>query len=121
MSILRQSGCSGEDVLFHSFAAGPEEAREMLDFGAMLSFSGIATFKNAKAVQAAFELTPDDRFLIETDCPYLSPEPVRKIKTNEPSHVQHVAACLARLRNCDITQIEHLAEQNTTRFFGLPE
>ena len=121
MSILRQSGCAGDDVLFHSFAAGPAEAEQILAFGASISFSGIATFKNAAAVQAAVLLTPDDRFLIETDCPYLSPEPVRKIKTNEPSHVQHVAACLARLRHCDITQIEQLAEQNTTRFFRLPE
>jgi TatD DNase family protein len=121
MAILRQSGCAGDDVLFHSFAAGPAEAEQMLAFGASISFSGIATFKNAAAVQEAVLLTPDDRFLIETDCPYLSPEPVRKIKTNEPSHVQHVAAFLSKLRNCDPSHLEQQAEQNTTRFFRLPE
>ncbi len=120
LAILRDSGLAGADVLFHSCTEPPENVRAILDFGATVSYSGIVTFANAADVRAGAALVPPDRLLIETDAPYLSPEPVRKMKTNEPANVAHVATFLASERK---TSPEALAEQTTANavcFFGLP-
>jgi len=85
----------------------------------MVSFSGIVTFKNAGALREAAAMVPDDRLLIETDAPYLSPEPVRKMKTNEPANVAHVAACLAAVRGSDVETVAELTTANALRFFGI--
>ncbi len=116
MSILAESGVEGSRVVFHSFTAGPAEAQKALDLGAMLSFSGIATFRNADDIRAAAAMTPDDRILIETDSPYLSPEPLRKMKVNEPANVVHVARRLAESRRVDP---ETFAAQTTANATGL--
>jgi TatD DNase family protein len=121
MAILAASGLDGRRVLFHSFAAGPEEVRAVLAFGAMVSFSGIVTFANAAQTQAAAGAVPDDRLLIETDAPYLSPEPVRKLRPNTPAHVAHVAAFLASLRNVSVEALAEATTANALRFFALPE
>ena len=119
LSVISESGIAGEQILFHSFTGGPAEARRVLDIGAFISYSGIATFKNADAIRAGAALAGDDRIIIETDAPYLSPEPVRKMKINEPANVVHVAECLAIVRR---TTPKTLAEQTTAnaiRFFAL--
>ncbi|MBN1942590.1 MAG: TatD family hydrolase [Phycisphaerae bacterium] len=118
MILLAESGVDGGRVVFHSFTGGPDEAGRVLNFGATLSFSGIATFKNAADIHRAVLLTPDDRILVETDCPYLSPEPVRNMKINEPANVVHVARRLAELRGCDF---ETFARQTTQNALGLFE
>ena len=121
MSILAESGLAGPQAVFHSFTGDAAGARAALDLGAMISFSGIVTFKKAGDVQSAASIVPDDRIMIETDAPYLAPEPVRKIKTNEPANVAHVAHFLAKLRK---TSPEKLAEQTTANakaFFVLGE
>ncbi len=84
-------------VVFHCFTGGADEARQCLDRGAFLSFSGIVTFKSATDVQAAASLCPTDRLLVETDSPYLAPVPNRG-KVNRPAWVPLVGACLANLR-----------------------
>src|SRR5690606_24501866 len=66
-----------ERTVFHCFTGGPEEARRCLDLGAMLSFSGIITFKTAHDLRAAAAICPLDRILVETDAPYLAPAPHR--------------------------------------------
>ena len=131
MSILSESGVEGSRVIFHSFTGGPIEAREVLDFGATLSFSGIATFKRTDdirgaavlapddRIRAAAVLAPDDRILIETDSPYLSPEPVRKMKINEPANVAHVARSLAELRRVDPETFAAQTTANAIRVFHL--
>jgi len=119
MAIVRDSGVDTSALVFHSFTGGPEEVRRALDIGAAVSFSGIVTFKKADDLRRGAELVPDDRILIETDAPYLSPEPVRKIKVNQPAYVAHIAARLGALRN---TSVERFAEQTTAnamRIFGL--
>ncbi len=119
LAVISESGISGGRILFHSFTGGPDETRRVLDIGAYVSYSGIATFKNADAIRAGAALAGDDRILIETDAPYLSPEPVRKMQINEPANVAHVAECLAAVRS---TTLKTLAEQTTAnaiRFFGL--
>ena len=119
MSILSESGVEGSRVIFHSFTGGPAEAREVLDFGATLSFSGIATFSKSDPIRAAAVLAPDDRILIETDSPYLSPEPVRKMKINEPANVVHVARSLAELRRVDPETFAAQTTANAVRIFQL--
>lgn len=119
MSILAESGINGKSVLFHSFTGGPEQADRVLEIGASISYSGIATFKKADDIRQAAAITPDERIMIETDAPFLSPEPVRKMKTNEPANVVHVAKRLAKVRSTPIEQFARQTTENAVRFFGL--
>ena len=117
--ILAESGADATRVVFQSFTGGADETRRVLDLGATISFSGIATFKKSDDIRESVALVPDDRILIETDAPFLTPEPVRKMRTNEPANVAHVAERLAAVRG---TTGERFAERTTTnaqRFFGL--
>jgi len=119
MSIVRESGVDPSALVFHSFTGGRNEVRRLLDIGAVTSYSGIVTFKNADDIRRGAQLVPDDRILVETDAPYLTPEPVRRFKVNQPAFVVHVAAYLAAVRG---VQTEQFAEQTTTnavRIFGL--
>ena len=118
MAIIRESGVDGLAMVFHSFTGGAGEVREILDIGAMVSFSGIATFKSADDIRAGALITPDDRILVETDSPYLSPVPVRNARVNQPAHVAHVATCLAALRGVDVEQFAAQTTANAKRFFG---
>lgn len=119
LDILKASGVDGGRALFHSFTEGPDRARRALEFGAMISFSGIVTFKPAEALRQTAAMVPIERMLIETDAPYLSPEPVRKMKTNEPANVAYVAGFLAALRGMALEQFAQLTTASATRFFGL--
>lgn len=117
MDLLSEGGVDGSRVVFHSFTGGPTEAKRTLDFGATLSFSGIATFRNAGEIRESALLAPVDRILVETDCPYLSPEPVRKMAVNEPVNVVHVARRLAELRGCVFKTFAEQTTQNALRLF----
>ena len=119
MAILRESAIEPQMVLFHSFAQGQADATTALDYGAMLSFSGMATFKNASDILAAARMTPSERIMVETDSPYLSPVPVRHIKPNVPAHVYHVAVHLAAARGETFSQFAAATTKNATAFFGL--
>ena len=77
------------------------------------------TFRTAESLRQAAATVPDDRLLIETDAPYLAPEPVRKMHTNEPANVAHVAACLAAVRNVTPEHLADLTTANAQRFFGV--
>jgi TatD DNase family protein len=105
--------------VFHCFTGGPDDARKVLDFGAWISFTGVVTFRNAPEVAEAATLVPADRIMVETDAPYLSPEPVRKVRPNEPKHVVHVARFLAKIRGVDADEFEQQLDANAERFFGL--
>ena len=91
----------------------------MLDFGAWISFTGVVTFKNAREVAEAAKIVPADRIMVETDAPYLSPEPVRKMHPNEPRNVVHIARFLAALRGVDATEFEAQLDRNAERCFGV--
>ena len=101
--------------LIHCFTATEELANEVLKLGFFISISGIITFKNAKTLRDIVKKIPLERLLVETDAPYLSPEPMRG-KRNEPSHVIHTANYLANMLN--ITP-EKLYEETTKNFFNL--
>jgi TatD DNase family protein len=91
----------------------------VLDFGAWISFTGVVTFKNARDVAEAAKLVPADRIMVETDAPYLPPEPVRKLWPNEPQHVAHIGRFLAALRGVDAAALEAQLDANAERFFGI--
>lgn len=89
-----------------------------LDNGFYLSFAGSVTYKNAVIIQDALKIAPKDRILIETDCPYLSPEPMRG-KTNEPANLIYTADFLAYLIGVEMHELSHILEENFRRLFGV--
>ena len=105
-------------AVFHCFTGSPGEARQILDAGYLLGFTGAITFKKNDALREAVSLTPVDRLLVETDAPYLTPEPHRSQKTNEPAMVSYVAATVARVKELSLEEVDRLTTGNATRFFG---
>lgn len=120
MAIIQSSGAPATRIVFHSFTENGAAIRRALDLGATISFSGIVTFARSADLRAAARLVPLDRLLIETDAPFLSPEPVRKIRDNEPAHVQHIAAHLDQLFNLPPNTIARQTTLNAIKFFRLP-
>ena len=105
-------------TVFHCFTGGPDEARRALDVGALLSFSGIVTFKGAPEVQAAAALCPLDRMLVETDSPYLAPVPHRG-KANRPAWVAQVGQHIADLRDVAVAEVAAVTTANARSVFAL--
>lgn len=103
--------------VMHCFSSGAELARRALDIGFYVSFSGILTFNRSDELRAIAETIPDGRVLVETDAPYLTPEPVRKIKRNEPAHVVHTLSCLARIKGHSEQDMADITSANTRRLF----
>ena len=116
LAILRQFPLVRAD--FHCFTGTPAEARNILDAGYLIGFTGAVTFKRNDELRAACALVPPDRLLVETDAPYLSPEPVRNQKTNEPAFVMHVARVVARVKEMTIEAIDETTTANARLFFG---
>jgi TatD DNase family protein len=108
-----------ERAVFHCFTGGPDEADAALERGAVLSFSGIVTFKNADDLRAAVERTPVDRLMVETDSPYLAPEP-RRGKQNEPANLPLVGEKVAQVLGLDTLTVAEAAWTTAHRIYGLP-
>ncbi len=104
--------------VMHSFASGAETAQACLAMGLVISFAGMLTYKNAPDLRAVAATIPADRIMVETDCPYLSPVPMRG-KRNEPAHVVHTAQCLADTRGVSLETIAEQTTANARRLFGL--
>lgn len=119
LAIIGASGLPGERFVFHCFTEAPGECRKVLDAGCMISFTGIVTYKNAAGVRGSALLVPDDRIMVETDAPYLSPEPHRKVRPNEPKFVVDTARYLADLRGTTLEAFDALTTANAERFFKL--
>ena len=115
LRILDEEGAQTVGGVMHCFTETWDVARQALDLGFYISFSGIVTFKNALAIKETAEKTPLDRILVETDSPYLAPVPYRG-KTNEPAYVRHVAEEIARLRKLSL---EEVSDATTANFFNL--
>jgi TatD DNase family protein len=115
--ILDREGTPRRTV-FHCFTGGPDEAAGALTRGALLSISGIVTFKSATDVRAAVASTPIERLLVETDSPYLAPVPHRG-KPNRPAWVPLVGAALATLKGCTVAEVEAVTWTNTCSFYRL--
>jgi len=106
-------------VVFHCFSGTQGEAREILDRGYHVSLTGVVTFRNAGLLRQVARSIPDDRLMLETDAPYLSPEPVRKVRPNEPALLVHTAACVAKERGMTLEELAAMTTANARRFFGL--
>jgi TatD DNase family protein len=103
----------------HCFTGTPAEAERWLELGWHISFSGIATFKTAVALREAAALVPRDRIMLETDAPYLAPEPLRGRK-NEPANVAFTCVALANVRGETPGELAGFAAANTRSLFRLP-
>jgi TatD DNase family protein len=108
-----------ERTVFHCFTGGPDEARQCLDRGAYLSFSGIVSFKTADDVRAAAVLCPLERMTVETDSPYLAPVPHRG-KRNQPAWVPLVGAAVAATKGLAVDEVARATTANAERLFGFP-
>lgn len=104
--------------VMHTYSGNKEQAKKYLELGMLLSFSGVVTFKNAQETAEIARTMPLKKMLIETDCPYLAPEPYRG-KRNEPAYVALVAQKIADLRGVDVKEIDRITTENTKRLFGI--
>ena len=106
--------------VLHCFTGRADFARALLDIGFHISFSGIITFRSASALREVARRVPEDRLLIETDSPYLAPEPHRGHSPNEPALLPHTAAAIAAVRGCPAAHVAALTAANASRLFAWP-
>ncbi len=104
-------------ILIHCFTGSKIFAHKLVDIGCYISASGVVTFKKSKELAETFLTLPNDRLLVETDSPYLSPEPLRG-KTNEPSHIVHIVNFLANLKGIDAKSFAETTSSNFFKLFG---
>jgi TatD DNase family protein len=116
LQVLREEGAEQVGGVMHCFTEDWEIARQALDLGFYLSFSGIVTFKNAAIVKDVARKCPLDRLLVETDAPYLAPTPFRG-KPNEPSYVRYVAEEIALLKEMPFEAVAQASTENFIRLF----
>ena len=112
-----EEGIEDTDVVLHCFSAGPRWAERAAERGWYCSFAGNLTFPKAEALREAAALVPEDRLLVETDSPFLAPQPVRG-KPNQPAHVVMTAERLAEVRGVPYGDVERIVEANAARVFG---
>lgn len=105
--------------VMHSFTGDADLARQCLDLGLSISFAGMVTFKKSEELRQVAAIVPDDRILVETDSPYLSPHPLRGKHPNEPARVVHTAACLAEVRGVSLEAFAAQTTANAQRLFGV--
>ena len=105
--------------VFHCFSGGWRIGREAIDMGFYISVPGVVTFKNAHSLKEALSMLPVEKMVIETDSPYLAPEPFRG-KRNEPAYVKYIAEELASLKELSVSDVERITTLNAKRLFLLP-
>lgn len=116
LTIMREEGAEQVGGVLHCFTESWEMAEQAIAMGFYISFSGIVTFKNAAALRHVAHQVPDDKFMIETDSPYLAPVPHRG-KQNQPAFVVEVAKMLADVRGQSVEDIARLSTENYLRLF----
>ncbi|CAN5775632.1 hypothetical protein BH11PLA1_BH11PLA1_05070 [soil metagenome] len=117
--VLEKTSLARDKFVFHCFTGTPAEMRRLLDFGAWVSFTGVLTYKNAAGVREAALLAPLDRIMVETDAPFLAPEPVRTKRPCTPAMTWHTARALAEVRGMAWDEMHALLNANTKRFYGV--
>lgn len=121
MALLAEYDNGIPGVVLHCFSGSAEDAQQALDRGYFLSFTGMVTFKNAQETRDAVRNVPFDRLMIETDSPYMSPEPVRKQRPNEPAFLFHTATYLAELFDVPFEEFCQKVNSTSLKFFGLAD
>jgi TatD DNase family protein len=110
----------GVPAVFHCFTGTREEAGRVLERGYYLGFTGPVTYRKSDELREVVRICPAERLLVETDAPYLSPEPMRGKFPNEPAWVIHTAAKVAEVRGVSVEEIDRLTTENCRRLFGWP-
>jgi TatD DNase family protein len=103
----------------HCYSGTWEYAEKFLELGGLLSFTGIATFPKSETMQEVIRQVPAERYMLETDAPFLAPVPQRG-KRNEPSYVQHIAAKVAEIRGQTVDEVAVQTTRTAEHFFRLP-
>ena len=116
---LHKQGLNHPGVI-HCYSYSPEMANEFIKMGYYIGVGGVVTFKNAKKLVRTVEEIPMERILLETDCPYMAPEPYRG-RRNDPSLVPFVAARIAQLRGLTPEQVGTATSENARRLFRIEE
>ena len=105
--------------VMHSFTGNARQCQALMDLGLWFSFAGMLTFKKSDELRNVSRMVPGDRLMVETDSPYLSPEPLRGKRPNEPARVVHTLRCLANARGQSAEELASQTTENARRFFGL--
>jgi len=119
LKIIKQERASLVGGVLHCFSGSSEMALECIKMGFYISFAGPVTYTNARRLRKVVEDVPLERMLIETDCPWLSPEPQRG-KRNEPAYVQYVAEKIAEIKNMPLEEVIRITTKNAKDVFRLP-
>lgn len=106
--------------VFHCYSGGVEDAKTLVMMGWMLSFTGVVTFKNARRALEVIDYLPMERIMIETDAPYLAPEPWRG-RRNHSGYVRRVAETIAQVKGLSTDEVARITRENGMRFFGITE
>lgn len=121
LTLLDEYSGSGEQgCLLHCFVGNEEQAVQAVERGFHVAYGGVLTFRRADDVRAGAERVPLERILVETDAPYLTPEPYRKIRRNEPCYAVHTVRHLAELKGVRYEQVAAQTTRNFCDLFGLP-
>jgi len=102
--------------VFHCFGESVERLEQILAIGSLVSFTGIVTFKNSQNVRDAVAAAPLDKFMLETDCPYLAPVPHRGQRC-EPAFVKEISETVAQVRNCSLEELSAATCRTAQEFF----
>ena len=119
LPVLRRTTLDPTRFVFHCFTGNAADANKVLDFGAWISFTGVVTYKNAPEVREAAAIVPKDRIMVETDAPFLSPDPHRGVRPCQPWMTMVTARKLAKVRGEDFETLHAQLNENATRFFAL--
>lgn len=118
MEILKQEHDTESLAVIHCYSYSPEMAREYLKMGYYLGIGGVITFKNARKLKETVQEAPLERLLLETDCPYLAPEPFRG-KRNDSRYLSYVAEEVAGLKGVTAEEVIRITEENARTFYGI--
>ena len=116
LEILKKEHRPGRKVVIHCFSYGPEMAQEYMELGYYIGVGGVVTFKNAKKLKEVVKLVPAKRILLETDCPYLAPEPYRG-KRNSSLNLLRVAEAIGQLKEMEAEEVIRITEENARGFY----
>ena len=119
MEILDEYTGRLKDVVVHCFSGTEEQTRFVLDRGYHVSFTGIVTFKKAEETRRAAKMVPLDRMMVETDCPFISPEPVRNQRPCQPALMVHTAKKIAELKGLSLEDFAEKVTETSKKFFGI--
>ncbi|MBC7087836.1 MAG: TatD family hydrolase [Tissierellales bacterium] len=118
LDIIKSEKSSNLRGVMHCFSSSVEIAKEYIKLGFYIAIGGVVTFKNARVTKEVAQFIPLENLLIETDCPYLAPEPFRG-KRNEPKYIKYTAEEIAKIKEIDLEEIAYSTSANAKKLFGI--